>query len=72
MGPHPFFEGKALGTRLLTLWIRGVQPQRLDVSDGKPVYSKLSISSGVNVLRSITVGTAYNASDKHVSTLNLG
>ena len=43
----------------------------LEVSDGKPVYSKLSISSGVNLLRSNS-STAYNAGDKHVSTLNLG
>ena len=45
--------------------------KRLEVSDGKPVYTKLSVSSGVNLLRSNS-STANNACDKHVSTLNLG
>ena len=57
--------------RYLTLWAPGFQPLRLEVSDGKLVYSQLSVSSGVNLLRSNS-STAYNAGDKHVSTLNLG
>ena len=43
----------------------------LEVSDGTPVYTKLSISSGVNLLGSYC-STTYNAVDKHVFTLNLG
>ena len=43
----------------------------LEVSDGKPVYTKLSVNSGVNLLKSNS-STANNACDKHVSTLNLG
>ena len=43
---------------------------RLEVSNGKPVNTKLSISSGVNLLQSCC-STTYNADHKHVSTLNL-
>ena len=56
--------------RYPTLWARGFQPLLLEVSDGKLVYSKLSISSGVDLLRNNS-STAYNAGDKNVSTLNL-
>ena len=72
--PHPPYHAE---TRVkdrkgyLTLWARGFQSSRLEVSDGKPVYTKLSTSSGVSLLRSNS-STAYNACDKHVSTLNLG
>ena len=45
----------------------GFQPWRLEVSDGKPVYTKLSVSSGVNLLRSNSCSSAYNACDKLVS-----
>ena len=43
---------------------------RLEVCEGKPVNTKLSISSGVNLLLSCS-STTYNGDDKHVSTLNL-
>ena len=57
--------------RYLSLRARGFQPWRLEVSDGEPVYTKLSVSSGVNLLRSNS-STACSAGDKHASTLNLG
>ena len=43
---------------------------QLEVSNGKRVNTKLSISSGVNLLWSYC-STTYNADHKHASTLNL-
>ena len=43
---------------------------RLEVCEGKPVNSKLSISSGVKLFLSYC-STTYNGDDKHMSTLNL-
>ena len=43
---------------------------RWEVSDGKLVYTKFSISSGVNLLQSYCSMT-YNADDKQVTTLHL-
>ena len=42
----------------------------LEVSNGKPVNTKLSISSVVHLLQSYCSPT-YNADHKHVSTLKL-
>ena len=43
---------------------------RLEVSEGKSVHTKISISSGVNLWRTYC-STTYNGDDEHVSALNL-
>ena len=68
-GDHPpHYVETRVKNRKRYLTVGGFQPWRLEVSDGKPVYSKLSIISGVKFLRRNS-STAYNAGDKHVSTV---